>query len=337
MHENKKLIIFTHGGGRFANQMISYAHLIAFIIETHYQYDLINLAFFPYAHLLDATANDSLCTFPTKHQQWKQLAEFQKFLNLLPIRLSQKLRINFLRILYFYGYLTSKIQSIIAQDASQLTYIIGHHQDEFDLNNSKTINYFEKAQITLLAGWNVRSWTLFKKHEDFIRRKLTPRVDFAIAGKLFIDHLRQHYTILVGVLIRQADYRSFAGGKYFFDTIQYVDWMHQVRKLFSSTDIIGYVVASDEAQDIQFFKNLNVYFATGIEGGKGHYLESMVELSLCDLIMTPPSTFSIWAAFLGNIPMLPLYTINQVVTQADILHYHIYDALKHPHLSIAVM
>ena len=33
MRLEKKLIIFTHGGGRFANQLTSYVQLIAFLID----------------------------------------------------------------------------------------------------------------------------------------------------------------------------------------------------------------------------------------------------------------------------------------------------------------
>jgi hypothetical protein len=62
----------------------------------------------------------------------------------------------------------------------------------------------------------------------------------------------------------------------------------------------------------------------------------MAELSQCDMIMTPPSTFGVWAAFLGDIPILPLCDPSQVVSKQNLLYNNIFDAVFHPEMSVLV-
>lgn len=335
MKQDKNLIIFTHGGGRFANQLFSYAHLIAFLAENDYKYDLINLAFWPYAHLLENTSKNLACTFPTKHEQWKALQKIRELLQVFPEKISNsgRMRNIIVRLLYNYASFAPEIQSIIAQDVSGLKNIPGKQKDTFDLGNPDDVDLLNQAKVTLLAGWKVRSWPLVEKHQETVRECLALKEDYTIIATKFIQELRQQYDYLIGVLIRHYDYRIMLEGKYFFETQQYIKWIEQAQDLFGTSSKVGFVIASDEPQDFELFKNLNVNFATGIAGGKGHYLESMAELSQCDMIMTPPSTFGAWAAFLGNIPILPLCDPSQVVSKQDLLYNNIFDAVSNPYMS----
>ena len=339
--EEKKLIIFTHGVGRFGNQLIAYGHLIAFLLENEDRFDFINMSFWDYAHLLESTSQSGLCTSPTKHQQWQYLRFIRYLQDFKLPKGSARLRTNIIRILYAlvrnpllnnYG-----TQSIIVNDANRTTYVIGTRRDYLDLNDSDNISIFDRANVTLLSGWGIRNWSLFEKHQHSIRDCMKIRRKYTEIGEKFISNLRKRYDIIIGVMIRQGDYQIWINGRYFFETEQYVEWMRQVQIVFGeSTQNIGFVVSSDEQQEIEKFHGLNVHFTTGIAGGSGHYVESMVELSLCDMIMTPPSTFSTWAAFIGDIPIIPLYDVSQVMKKDDVQKRHIYDAIRHPHLSMSV-
>ena len=337
MVQKKKLIIYTHGGGRFANQLICYGHLIGFLIENDYKFDLINMAFWDYGHLLEKTLGDSLCTFPTQHNRWKSLTVIKKIFELKRKQNSRKLRYaNLIRFLYTIGYFTPGIQSIIAKDATGLKACLAKRIESFDLESSENINLLNRAEVTILGGWRIRSWSLFKKHETEIRNSLALKAEYTETAEDFVHSLRKKYDFLIGILIRQTDYIIYEQGKYFFDTDQYIEWIEQAKVLFSTSATIGFIIASDEPQNIDKFKDLDVHFATGIAGGKGHYLESMAELSKCDLVMTPPSTFGVWAAFLGDIPVMPLYKKNQILDNKDLLKNHIHEAIAHPHLSASV-
>jgi hypothetical protein len=151
----------------------------------------------------------------------------------------------------------------------------------------------------------------------------------------FIYTLRQEYQILIGVLIRQDDYRTWAEGKYFFETKQYVEWMRQVQDLFPGKKV-GFVIASDEEQRREEFQPLPVHFSTGAKLGNAPFIESFAELAASDYIVTAPSTFGIWAAFLGNKPIIPVYQKGQVIEQKDILYRHLFDSIVHPHMSQSI-
>ncbi len=57
--KEKKILIFTHGGGRLANQLMNYAHLLAFREEYKSEFDILNLAFRPYKD--EFILRESLC------------------------------------------------------------------------------------------------------------------------------------------------------------------------------------------------------------------------------------------------------------------------------------
>jgi len=97
----------------------------------------------------------------------------------------------------------------------------------------------------------------------------------------------------------------------------------------------GFLIASDETQDPTKFDDKRYHFATGEGIGSNHFLESFVELSLCDLVLTPPSTFAVFAAFLGDIPIVPL-TENSGSDGWEHLENNLFDALTHPSLSESV-
>ena len=61
-----------------------------------------------------------------------------------------------------------------------------------------------------------------------------------------------------------------------------------------------------------------------------------LELSLCELIVSPPSTFSATAAFLGNKPLWPVAVWNQIMALDQIFAGGIVEAAKHPAFSLAV-
>jgi hypothetical protein len=317
----KKLIIYTHGGGRFANQLIAYGHLIAFIIESDYQYDLINMSFSNYIDFFDPLPMNSLCTDPANIRQINFLNKIKSSIEILPQRYGSHATINFIRLLNICASVSPNRQSIFTQNYTQPVNLLGTRKEKLCLDIPDDVNLFERADVTILSGWNIRSWQLFEKHKLAIKDKLLFNNKYINKSRNFIDKLREKYSYLIGVFIRQGDYRRWENGRFFFETDQYIAWIKDIRERNSCLSNIGFVVASDEPQIIEQFHSLDVYFTTGIAGGEGHYLESLIELSFCDLIISPPSTFASWAAFMGEIPLLPLYASKQPIDISDKKHF----------------
>lgn len=112
--------------------------------------------------------------------------------------------------------------------------------------------------------------------------------------------------------------------------------MNDIAEQYHANSKVCFVIASDDVQNMDEFKNHDVYFSTGSKSMGGHFAESLAELSLCDLIVSPPSTFGVLASFLGNVPLLPLYDKNQHFNEYNIIRNSIFDAIQHEHLSRSV-
>ncbi|MCC5827988.1 MAG: hypothetical protein JJU36_00945 [Phycisphaeraceae bacterium] len=155
-----------------------------------------------------------------------------------------------------------------------------------------------------IAGFRLRCTPLFEKHQAAIRRFLQPAMPYRAQSEAFLAPLRRRYEKLVGLMIRQTDYRTFRDGRYFMDTEQYRVLVHQILDRFGPDT--GIVAASDEPQVPDAFAGLPVHLCSGAAGLGGHYIESFTQLGMCDAVVSVPSTFSLWATFMGRTPLLML-------------------------------
>jgi hypothetical protein len=328
MNLAKPLLIYTHGAGRLGNQLFAYAHLVAFLLEHPDEFDFINFSFIRYAGLLKHTYNCPTCTYPTQHQR---LSFLQKLAPVIETKASSgfsstlqtKLIVNSVRLFHSYGAWSPKAQSLLVRDIYYWSFIAGQRIDTLDLALQETVTLFKNKPISVLSGWGLRSWSLLEKHSTGVREAMALHPQYEDIAYPFMNGLRNQYDFLIGVVIRQGDYRS--SGELFqsflFETDQYVRWMQEANQAYSDKGKVGFVVTSDEPQDREAFDGLNIHFGTGKVVGMGHYVENLLELSLCDLVMTPASTFGAWAAFWGNIPIVPLYDTSKTITMESTLPY----------------
>ena len=316
-----RTIVFTHGGGRFANQLYNYAHLLAFIYEYPGEFEFVHMAFWQYAEFLALGSQDFLCTggqmaTRARHPRLGWLAQQMSWLGINNDTIIKRFCI-WLLYLWYGNPLARQSQTI----ANSEDWLIARQLPAFNLAKRSTWQELCAARTTYFSGFNFCDWQLVTKHWPLIRDRLQIHPQYQELGHTFIDKLRQRHLLLIGVMVRQSDYRTWAGGRYFFETAQYADWLTQASKLFPehSPTAIGFVLASDEPQDLAAFSGIPVYFTTGMAGQAGHYIESFVELSLCDYLLTPPSTFSMWAALLGDVPLLALLSSEQKLNRSDFL------------------
>jgi hypothetical protein len=300
-------LIFTAGGGRLGNQLLNYANLLAFSLE-HPEFDIVNLAFSPY---LTEYGNNSLaCSMASSTElksPWNELVRLKQ-LELPESKFLPFNQLNWLRseILHRVANYRSDAQSIIGGSTHTPRPLTGDRYDYFDLTAQENITRLRSRSISVVAGWNVRAWSLVDKHREDVRSLLQPGGRHQTVASQFVKPLREKFDILIGSLVRQGDYQSWADGQYFFESEEYRELLLEFTSEFPN-DKVGILLASNEPQSESVFADDRFVFTTGIAGGDGHYVESFTELSLCDVVVTPPSTFSVFAAFLGDAPVVPLY------------------------------
>jgi Glycosyl transferase family 11 len=328
--QRKPLLIYTHGAGRLGNQLFAYAHLLAFLEEHPDEYDFINFAFIPYSTFLAHQSHAASFAIPGRKRSL--LRYLASVVEVDPSKgktsvVQEKVIVNCARLMHGYGAIAPQGQSLIIRDIYHWSFIAGEHLDYLDLASPQTVERLQSKDFSVLAGWGIRSWSLLEKHGDAVRAELAVHPQYDAIAQTFVRDLRQNYDFLIGVAIRQGDYRSSGElyKRFLFESDQYSDWIRQATVAFANRGRVGFILTADEPQDPNQFED-SVHFSTGIAGAKGHYLESLVELSLCDMLMTSASTFGGWAAFLGNIPVIPLLTSSQVIQPDSAMHY--LDALQ---------
>lgn len=173
--------------------------------------------------------------------------------------------------------------------------------------------------LIALGGGGIRDWPLALQYRDRISALIRDDNPHHVAARHFVATKRRQGCQLIGVLIRQTDYRLWEKGCYFYETREYATIM---RRLAEGCDV-QFIVASDEYQDLSAFAGLDVAFASGREIGSKHYMESFFELSLCDKIVSPPSSFALMAAYVGSgkllkVPGRPIDRVGFMITDLAI-------------------
>ncbi len=308
----KHQIIFTHGGGRFANQLMLYAHLIAFA-EDCPEISVCNLSFWPYAHLCTGTAKNPLCLYPPQKSRFESVVRLNQCVyRAVPNRLISPLS----RLLGQTLHLAAWNRATDYKNAAA------------DLREAGVRQEFHRHPWKLLAGWKIRDWDAFDQHSKAIRGFLQPAVRFAAPSRSLIEKLRQQHPTVVGLLMRQTDYRGWAGGKYFRSSQEYREIIDVLWQRFGPDAAI--LVTSDERQDPSLFKHPNIHWATGT-AGRGHFMESFSQLGMCDVVVSVPSTFAAWAAFLGNTSLLCCAGEVAALSDEPIMSNPLLDARDHEH------
>jgi hypothetical protein len=170
----------------------------------------------------------------------------------------------------------------------------------FDLDNPSFVNKAKRKLCVVRAGWEMRDYPMFVKHSELLRRIFTPNADTCLAVIDRIGTLRTNSaTIVVGVHIRRGDYANFVGGRYFYSTEIYRRKMQELTAILGrdKEKTIRFLICSDELIDPADFGGMDVTVSSSSP------IVDLYSLAKCDLIIGPPSTFSLWASFHGKVPL----------------------------------
>jgi hypothetical protein len=119
-----------------------------------------------------------------------------------------------------------------------------------------------------------------------------------------IESIRRHSDVVVGVHIRHGDYASYLNGKYYYSVPQYTRAMRDIRRQLPDRRV-AFLVCSNTEIDRGEFGDLQVHM------GGGHVLEDLYALASADLLIGPPSTYTGWASFYGEVPLMKMHTADQ--------------------------
>lgn len=223
----------------------------------------------------------------------------------------QNLSLNFHdnRILNFFYRLAFSFSSLFTSYFFRISYwheIMISKMNEIDLSDPNIKSKFQK-KLVILNGWKIRNRVGFTKYAEEIKRLFAPH-DRQSNIDRFICDVRSQYDFLVGVHIRLGDYKNWQGGKYYYPFSFYAQKCKELLiKLRQEERKVVFVLCSDQKIDSTYFKDIPFVISTG------HIIEDLYILSRCNIIFGPPSSYSMWASFYGNVPLMHIQHKKEVL------------------------
>jgi hypothetical protein len=268
------MIIIAYKPGQLCNRLFYFGHFIAKAVE--HDVALINLGFKEYSSLFPATRSNSF--------------EGHKISVRPPFGLLRYRVVNFVARLIGRLLPASPLHEIIKCDLDE----------PLDIGSPSFIDKAKRKLCIVIYGFEMRDRAMFAKHSKLLRRIFATDADICSAVNDRIGTLRRNSGVtVVGVHIRRGDYATFHGGKYFYSNRIYRNKMQEVMATLGhdKEKRIVFLICSNEPIDLAEFDGLDVTFSASSQ------LIDLYSLAKCDLIMGPPSTFSRWASFYGNVPL----------------------------------
>ena len=289
--DGRKLIIITARCGRMANRIQLFAHFMGFAEENGYR--VMNPTFYTYANLFEGTCRDVFGRYPAEPRG--------SALNSVP-GLAGLIRTT--RILFHAGRLAQTLNEKLGVFSGSVMTLQQLPKPKMTwLQSPEVAAQIRTAKIVLINGWRFRASDCVQKHADKIRCYFQPVPEIARNVRQFMEHLRQNAEIIIGVHIRQGDYRRWREGKYFFPVSRYAEWMRELLVQFPGRKV-SFLVCSDGARSNEEFAGLPVVIS------RNNPIEDLYSLAKCNYILGPLSTFSQWASFHGNTPLFHLHDSN---------------------------
>jgi hypothetical protein len=279
------MVVIAEKWFQLGNRVFAMGHFIASAIDNGFT--VVNPAFEDYAEHFVATRADPWCRFPVK-QPWLPIPRMaMRWLD----RSSAWTARTILR-----HHLNTRLLRAVA---------VGIH-DEYPLDCEEFRRWAKKTWVLLAHGWSFRDPGAFNRHGDEIRAYFTPVPELLLRVASTIAKAQQGCDVLVGMHLRQGDYKQHFDGKYYFETRDYVRLMGKIAGLFPERKV-GFLVCSNAPQDPAAFGDLRWMKSDG------HLVVDMYALAKCDYIVGPPSTFSQWASFYGQTPLCMVRSMNEPV------------------------
>jgi hypothetical protein len=276
-----KKIFIRHEYGQLGNILFRLANALGYALEHNYGVEDYTLAFCNYH---DGSSNIRFFENYNPFHFFEYPRPRSRFINRVKWKLRDK------------NYRKSKI--------------IENFDPSFDLKDLPTNSSYE------LKGFHFSAKDLVAKH----REKICKILDFQSFLKKSIDQLfkeaRSKYSLILGVHIRENDFKDFYDGKYFVSAEYYLRLVDQFKKL-QSEESVGVIICSDDPQTLKKIEDQHPdYILT-----KGSIAKDIYALSKCDYILGPQATtMSAWAAYHGKVKLAQIKADTESIDFSSFRH-----------------
>lgn len=282
------MVVIADPAGGLGNKLLLSAHLIAASCATGFQ---VLLPPFGAHHRFFPGLDDAVPLYPSPNQV-TFIDHYRR------------------RLLYLFARIIAALVTRLRLPANRWFRVIRLEQgDRFDLSDASARDQLQSARLVVLQGWLFRDTGSLTRHASVVRGVLSPTADVLARAGSLVDCARGDAKAVVGIHIRQGDYRQHLGGRFFFHTDRYITLMEQLIGVFSGN--VRFLVTTDSEQDWSRFAHLPY------SPSNGNVLVDLFALAGCDYLCGPPSSFTLWASFYGHTPLGMMVSGVQVPTLDD--------------------
>ena len=145
-------------------------------------------------------------------------------------------------------------------------------------------------KLVLVAGWNYRDKSLTSKWQPQISKKFSINERKLRSTPVYqrqAQWKKSGYDV-VGVHVRRGDYSLWRGGRYFFGDDVYLEHVRRI----GATSATRFVIFSSHDHPFSGSEEIIV--------SENHWSVDHWLMANCDYLIGPPSTFTMWASYLGG-------------------------------------
>lgn len=286
------MVVVYSKDGQLANRLWQASHFVANSIENNYK--LLHLGLADYSEHYSESFNEQ------KPGINYRMVDRNKF------TLSEKLLLKYINFSQKTEQRLKKSLPLI-----QRLYFLDYTANRYHLNDPAFIET-AKHKILLVDGWFYEDKTSLQKHAAAIKKLFTPnRAYLQQVEKLKTEQFAQ-YDAVVGVHIRRGDYKTYNNGQWYYSNETYVGFMEQVLQTTAfGNKRTAFFICSNETLNYEEFSGFNLIMPTH------HLIEDLYGLAACTAIIGPPSTFSGWASFYGDVPLFHAFQKSDRITDAS--------------------
>lgn len=202
---------------------------------------------------------------------------------------------------------------VFAKFAAKMHLLPIVNYDDINISKSETEEnerIMSKSRNVIVEGWYIRHYDLFIKYIDDIKRLFSFNEEITANIKKYLAQTSSSDDIKLGIHIRRGDYRTWNGGKYFFEDSEYIGFIKAFQNIHPNESVAVYI-CSNESLDVETFKA--ALPGMKINVNQGNPADDLCLLSNCDFIIGPYSTFSLTASLYNHTPLCWLMEKNQQI------------------------
>lgn len=182
----------------------------------------------------------------------------------------------------------------------------------FGINHCWQLEPTIRQRLQLVGGWSYRCNALTSRYRTTFQQvyRLRQKLNHAEADLLSsLQCAKASGAVVVGLHVRRGDYKDFKGGRYYFSNAVYAQIVTRLREYYAKRGSTCWVlVCSNDSDWPACGQNIT---------SRGRWFADQMLLQECDLLIGPPSTFTLWASYIAEIPYLHVHSAEQALSFED--------------------